>query len=156
MNRKRIFALAFAVLMVLALAACGMKNNDKMGDMSGNGSAMTGEPKNAEEALALHKELLEQENAILSEKTELWENVFMEAEKGMAMFQAILLPAAIHIFLNMFPTFLFPHIRSGISVPAGKREAISQQQQTVSSGWPRNTGESLSCESFLLSPSFRV
>ena len=25
MNRKRIFALAFAVLMVLALAACGMK-----------------------------------------------------------------------------------------------------------------------------------
>ena len=87
MNRKRIFALAFAVLMVLALAACGMKNNDKMGDMSGNGSAMTGEPKNAEEALALHKELLERENAILSENTELWENVFMEAEKGMAMIE---------------------------------------------------------------------
>ena len=87
MNRKRIFALAFAVLMVLALAACGTKNNDKMGAMSGNGSAMTGEPKNAEEALALHKELLEQENAILSENTELWENVFMEAEKGMAMIE---------------------------------------------------------------------
>ena len=87
MNRKRIFALAFAVLMVLALAACGMKNNDKMGDMSGNGSAMTGEPKNAEEALALHKELLEQENAILSENTELWEKVFMEADKGMAMIE---------------------------------------------------------------------
>ena len=87
MNRKRIFALTFAVLMVLALAACGTKNNDKMGAMSGNGSAMTGEPKNAEEALALHKELLEQENAILSENTELWENVFMEAEKGMAMIE---------------------------------------------------------------------
>ena len=87
MNRKRIFALAFAVLMVLALAACGMKNNDKMGDMSGNGSSMTGEPKNAEEALALHKELLEQENAILSENTELWEKVFTEADKGMAMIE---------------------------------------------------------------------
>ena len=87
MNRKRIFALAFAVLMVLALAACGMKNNDKMGDMSGNGSAMTGEPKNAEEALALHKELLERENAILSENTELWEKVFMEADKGMVMIE---------------------------------------------------------------------
>ena len=87
MNRKRIFALAFAVLMLLALAACGTKNNDKMGDMSGNGSAMTGEPKNAEEALALHKELLEQENAILSENTELWENVFVEADKGMAMIE---------------------------------------------------------------------
>ena len=85
MNRKRIFALAFAVLMVLALAACGMKNNDKMGDMSGNSSAMTSEPKNAEEALALHKELLERENAILSENTELWEKVFMAADKGMTM-----------------------------------------------------------------------
>ena len=87
MNRKRIFALAFAVLMVLALAACGMKNNDKMGDMSGNGSAMTGEPKNAEEALALHKELLERESALLSENTELWEKVFVEADKGMAMIE---------------------------------------------------------------------
>ena len=87
MNMKRIFALAFAVLMVLALAACGTKNNDKMGDMSGNGSAMTDEPKTAEEALALHKELLERENAILSENTELWEKVFIEADKGMAMIE---------------------------------------------------------------------
>ena len=87
MNRKRIFALAFTVLMVLALAACGTKNNDKMGDMSDNGSAMTGEPKNDEEALALHKELLERENAILSENTELWEKVFTEADKGMAMIE---------------------------------------------------------------------
>ena len=85
MNMKRIFALAFAVLMVLSLAACGAKDNDKQADMSGDGSAMTGEPKTAEEALALHKELLERENALLSEKTELWEKVFMEADKGMAM-----------------------------------------------------------------------
>ena len=89
MNMKRIFALAFAVLMVLALAACGTKNNDKMGDMSGNGSAMTGEPKTAEEALALHKELLEQENALLSENAELWEKVFMAADKGMTMQEVV-------------------------------------------------------------------
>ena len=87
MNMKRIFALAFAVLMVLALAACGAKDNDRQADMSGDGSAMTGEPKTAEEALALHKELLERENAILSENTELWEKVFMEADKGMAMIE---------------------------------------------------------------------
>ena len=87
MNRKRIFALAFAVLMVLSLAACGTRDNDKMANGSGNGSAMTGEPKTAEEALALHKELLEQENAILSENAELWEKVFMEADKGMAMIE---------------------------------------------------------------------
>ena len=85
MNRKRIFALAFAVLMVLSLAACGTKDNDKMANGSGSGSAMTGEPKNAEEALALHKELLERENAILSENTALWDKVFMAADKGMAM-----------------------------------------------------------------------
>ena len=87
MNRKRIFALAFAVLMVLSLAACGTRDNDKMANGSGNGSAMTGEPKTAEEALALHKELLERENALLSENTELWEKVFMEADKGMAMIE---------------------------------------------------------------------
>ena len=87
MNMKKIFALAFAMLMVLTLAACGTKNTDKMGDKSGNGSAMTGEPKTAEEALALHKELMERENAILSENAELWEKVFMEADKGMAMIE---------------------------------------------------------------------
>ena len=85
MNMKRIFALAFAVLMVLALAACGAKDNDKQADMSGDGSAMTGEPKTAEEALTLHKELLERENALLSENAELWEKVFMAADKGMSM-----------------------------------------------------------------------
>ena len=85
MNVKKILALMLCAMMLLSLAACGMKNNDKMGDMSGNGSAMTGEPKNAEEALALHKELLERENAILSENTELWEKVFMAADKGMTM-----------------------------------------------------------------------
>ena len=85
MNMKRIFALAFAVLMVLALAACGAKDNDKQADMSGDGSAMTGEPKTAEEALALHKELLERENALLSENAELWEKLFMAADKGMTM-----------------------------------------------------------------------
>ena len=72
-------------MLALSLAACGTENNDKMGDMGGNGSAMTGEPKNAEEALAMHKELMAQEKALLSEKTELWEKVFMAADKGMTM-----------------------------------------------------------------------
>ena len=83
--KKRIALLLLAVLMMLSLAACGTKDNDKMADMSGDSSAMTGEPKNAEEALALHKKLMEQENTILSQNTALWEKVFMEADKGMAM-----------------------------------------------------------------------
>lgn len=85
MNAKKILALMLCAMMLLSLAACGAKDNDKQADMSGNGSAITGEPKNAEEALALHKELLERENAILSENTELWEKVFMAADKGMTM-----------------------------------------------------------------------
>ena len=85
MKFKKFTALLLAALLVLSLAACGTKDNDKMADMSGDGSAMTGEPKNAEEALALHKKLMEQENTILSQNTALWEKVFMEADKGMAM-----------------------------------------------------------------------
>ena len=87
MNAKKILALLLGAMMLLSLAACGAKGNDKQADMSGGGSAMTSEPKTDEEALALHKELLEQENAILSENTELWEKVYMEADKGMAMIE---------------------------------------------------------------------
>ena len=87
MNAKKILALLLCAMMLLSLAACGAKDNDKQADMSGDSSAMTGEPKTAEEALALHKELLERENALLSENAELWEKVFMEADKGMAMIE---------------------------------------------------------------------
>ena len=90
MNVKKILALMLCAMMLcammlLTLAACGAKGNDKQADMSGDSSAMTGEPKTAEEALALHKELLERENALLSENAELWEKVFMAADKGMTM-----------------------------------------------------------------------
>ena len=82
MNRTntagRILALLLTALMVLSLAACGTKGGDKMDGMSS-------EPKNAEEALAMHKELMAQENAILSQNTALWEKVFMAADKGMTM-----------------------------------------------------------------------
>ena len=85
MKVKKILALLLGAMMLLSLAACGAKDNDKQADMSGDSSAMTGEPKTAEEALALHKELLERENALLSENAELWEKVFMAADKGMTM-----------------------------------------------------------------------
>ena len=87
MKLQKFTALLLAVLLVLSLAACGTKDNEKKADMSSNDSAMTDEPKNAEEALALHKKLLEQENALLSENTDLWEKVYMAADKGMAMIE---------------------------------------------------------------------
>ena len=85
MKMKKLTALLLTALMVLSLAACGVKDGDKAADMNGNDTEMTGEPKTAEEALTLHKELLERENARLSENAELWEKVFMAADKGMTM-----------------------------------------------------------------------
>jgi len=77
---NRILALLLIALMVLSLAACGTKGGDKMDGMSS-------EPKNAEEAAAMHKELMAQENAILSENTALWEKVFMAANKDKIMIE---------------------------------------------------------------------
>ena len=62
-----------------------MGSMSSMGSMSAEASTMTNEPKNAEEALALHKKLMEQENTILSQNTALWEKVFMAADKGMTL-----------------------------------------------------------------------
>ena len=64
-----IMLLISAVL--LSLTACGSKKG----------------PKNAEEASAMHKDLMAQENAILSKNTQLWDKVFMAADKGMAMIE---------------------------------------------------------------------
>ena len=85
MNAKKILALLLGAMLLLSLAACGAKDDNKTAEMNGNDTEMAGEVKNAEEALTMHKELLERENAILSENTELWEKVFMAADKGMTM-----------------------------------------------------------------------
>ena len=85
MKLKKLTALLLAALLVLSLAACGTKDGDKAADMSGDNAAMTGEPKNAKEAAALYQKLMEQENARFAENSELWEKVFMAADKGMTM-----------------------------------------------------------------------
>ena len=84
MNRMntvgKLLALLLIACMALSLVACGAQGSDSM-------DAMNQEPKNAKEALAMHKTLMEQENTILSENTELWDKVFMAADKGMAMLE---------------------------------------------------------------------
>ena len=72
--------LLLAVVLVLSLAACGAKGGDHM-------DSMDNEPKNAEEAAAMHKKLTAQEAAILAENTALWEKVFMAADKGKIMME---------------------------------------------------------------------
>ena len=80
MNTKKLMTLLLAVVMVLSLAACGAKGGDHM-------DGMDNEPKNAEEAAAMHKELTAQEAAILAENTALWEKVSMAADKGKIMME---------------------------------------------------------------------
>ena len=86
MNIKKLITLLLAVMMVLAMAACGAKENDKKIDIPGD-NTMTDEPKTLEEASALFDSLLAQENAILGENSALWEKVFMAANKDMIMIE---------------------------------------------------------------------
>ena len=79
MKMKKLTALLLATLMVLSLAACGAKGDSKA-ENSGN-TATT------EEAAATYKSLMDRENEILSENTDLWEKVFLAADKGMAMIE---------------------------------------------------------------------
>lgn len=76
MNTKKILALVLMLVLICTLAACGAKDD-----------AATVEPKNAEEAVAMYKDLMAQENAILSQNTDLWEKVYREADKGMSMLE---------------------------------------------------------------------
>ena len=77
MKMKKWTALLLATLMVLSLAACGAKGDSK--------TENSGDTAQTEEAAATHKSLMDRENEILSENTELWEKVFLAADKGMTM-----------------------------------------------------------------------
>ena len=79
MKMKKLAALLLATLMVLSLAACGAKGDSK--------TENSGDTAQTEEAAATHKSLMDRENEILSENTELWEKVFLAADKGMAMIE---------------------------------------------------------------------
>lgn len=83
MNMKKFAALLLAALMVLTLAACGAASSSAAGAASG--AAVTDAPQTTEEAAALYAKLMDQENALLSENTALWDKVYLQANKGMAM-----------------------------------------------------------------------
>ena len=76
--KKLLTAVLTLVLAVLVTAACTTADKNKL-------NGMENEPKNAEEAVSMHKELMAQENEILAENTELWEQVFAAADKGITL-----------------------------------------------------------------------
>ena len=80
MNAKKIITLLLALVLAAGTVACGAKQAERNEDTDK-------EPQTAEEAAALYDELMAQENAIQAENTELWEKVFLSADKGMAMME---------------------------------------------------------------------
>ena len=90
MKTKRILTLLTAALLVLSLAACGTGKDSKKDD-SGKKTEiealLAAEPATADEAAELHQKLMEQENAILSQNSALWEKVFLSANKNTTMIE---------------------------------------------------------------------
>ena len=90
MKTKRILTLLTAALLVLSLAACGTGKDSKKDDSGKKtdiAALIAAEPATADEAVELHQKLMEQENAILSQNSALWEKVFLSANKNMTMIE---------------------------------------------------------------------
>lgn len=90
MKTKRILTLLTAALLVLSLAACGTGKDSKKDDSGKKtdiAALIAAEPTTKDEAVELHQKLLEQENAILSQNSALWEKVFLSANKNMTMIE---------------------------------------------------------------------
>lgn len=88
MKRTKILTVLAALLLILGLTACGMSKDGKENEGSketGIASLLAADPKTKDEASELHQKLMQQETAILSENSSLWEKVFMSADKSMAM-----------------------------------------------------------------------
>ena len=89
MKTKRILTALTALLLLFSLAACGTdkgggKNDERKAEIA---ALIAKEPGTQEEAADLHRKLMEQENAILSENSALWEKVFLSANKGSIMIE---------------------------------------------------------------------
>lgn len=90
MKTKKILTLLTAALLVLSLAACGTGKDSKKDDSGKKteiAALLAAEPATADEAAELHQKLMEQENAILSQNSALWEKVFLSANKNMTMIE---------------------------------------------------------------------
>ena len=88
MKRTKLLTVLAALLLILGLTACGMSKDGKENEGSketGIASLLAADPKTKDEASELHQKLMQQETAILSENSSLWEKVFMSADKSMAM-----------------------------------------------------------------------
>ena len=90
MKTTRILTVLTAFLLIFGLAACGTGKDSKKDDSGKKAeiaALLAAEPTTADEAAELHQKLMEQENAILSQNSALWEKVFLSANKNMTMIE---------------------------------------------------------------------
>ena len=86
MKTAKILTALTVFLLIFSLAACGTSKDSKKDDgnkKSEIAALMATEPGTKDEATSLHQKLMEQENAILSNNSALWEKVFLSANKAM-------------------------------------------------------------------------
>lgn len=84
MKKSKILTILMVLVLMVSLFACSTtKNNDKSksNNTADISSLMKSEPSDLEDATALYQKLMQKENEILSSNSQLWEKVFLSANK---------------------------------------------------------------------------
>lgn len=90
MKKSKILTILMVLVLMFSLVACSTaKNNDKSqskntADIS---NLMESEPSDLDDATALYKKLMQKENDIFTSNSQLWEKVFMSANKDTPMIE---------------------------------------------------------------------
>ena len=84
----KLVTLLLALAMVFSLAACSSgKGKDKADGSADIAALIATEPSNADEASKLYQQLMQKENDILAANSDLWNKVFLSANKNSTMIE---------------------------------------------------------------------
>lgn len=84
---SKILAVIMALVLALGLAACSANKDGSKGGDSEIASLMATEPGSIDEATELYNKLMQKENDILTNNSQLWEKVFLSANKNTPMIE---------------------------------------------------------------------
>lgn len=88
MKRWKILTVLMTFVLAFSLTACSANKDSKdAADTSDIASLTSTEPSNLDEATKLHQKLMQKETDIFSSNTELWEKVFLAANKNTTMIE---------------------------------------------------------------------
>ena len=84
----KLVTLLLALAMVFSLAACSSgKGKDKADGSADIATLIATEPSSADEAAKLYQQLMQKENDILAANSDLWNKVFLSANKNSTMIE---------------------------------------------------------------------